>query len=183
MSDSFNPFEGYPVQNKIGDYITVVSDNTGGNVAYAATFNLNPNSGQHEEDVYYVHVQPTVGPTPTPTPTPAPAVKVNLSVSPTQINEGQTATYTVTASSTVNQSITVGYAMSGTATNGTDYKLSGTANQVTIPVGQSSATVTLKSKIDHVTEGTETATMTLQPGSGYKVGRNNQATVSILDSP
>jgi hypothetical protein len=25
--------------------------------------------------------------------------------------------------------------------------------------------------------------MTLQPGSGYKVGRNNQATVSILDSP
>jgi hypothetical protein len=43
--------------------------------------------------------------------------------------------------------------------------------------------VTLKSKADGVTEGTETATMTLQPGSGYKVGRNNQATVSILDSP
>jgi hypothetical protein len=73
--------------------------------------------------------------------------------------------------------------MSGTATNGTDYKLSGTANQVTIPAGQSSATVTLKSKADGVTEGTETATMTLQPGSGYRVSRNNQATVSILDSP
>jgi hypothetical protein len=73
--------------------------------------------------------------------------------------------------------------MSGNATNGTDYKLSGTPNQVTIPAGQSSATVTLKSKADGVTEGTETATMTLQPGSGYKVGRNNQATVSILDSP
>jgi hypothetical protein len=120
--------------------------------------------------------------TPTPTPTPA-RVKVNLSVTPTQINEGQTATYTVTASSTVSQSTTVNYAMSGTATNGTDYKLSGTANQVTIPVGQSSAAVTLKSKADGVTEGTETAIMTLQPGSGYKVGRNNQATVSILDSP
>jgi hypothetical protein len=118
----------------------------------------------------------------TPTPTPAP-IRVNLSVTPTQINEGQTATYTVTASSTVSQSITVGYAMTGTATNGTDYKLSGTANQVTIPAGQSSATVTLKSKADGVTEGTETAIMTLQPGSGYKVGRHNQATVSILDSP
>src|SRR2546427_9630836 len=181
VSNTFNPFEGYPNQSKIGDYINIVSDATGGNVAYSATFNFNPGNGQHEEDVYYVRVAPTAGPTPTPTPTPP--VKVNLSVSPTQINEGQTATYTVTASSTVSQSITVGYAMSGTATNGTDYKLSGTANQVTIPVGQSSATVTLKSKIDHVTEGTETATMTLQPGSGYKVGRNNQATVSILDSP
>jgi hypothetical protein len=69
-SNSFNPFEGYPNQNKIGDYITIVSDNTGGNVAYSATFNLNPNRGQHEEDIYYVRVFPTGAPTPTPTPTP-----------------------------------------------------------------------------------------------------------------
>jgi hypothetical protein len=59
ISNSFNPFEGYPQQNKIGDYITIVSDNTGGNVAYAATFNFNPNTGQHEEDVYYVRVSPS----------------------------------------------------------------------------------------------------------------------------
>ena len=69
MSASFNPFEGYPNQSKIGDYITIVSDATGGNVAYAATFNFNPNNGQHEEDVYYVRVFPAGGPTPTPTPT------------------------------------------------------------------------------------------------------------------
>jgi hypothetical protein len=59
VSDSFNPFEGYPNQSKIGDYITVISDNTGGNVAYSATFNFNASSGQHEEDVYYVRVAPT----------------------------------------------------------------------------------------------------------------------------
>ena len=29
VSAAFNPFEGYPNQNKIGDYITIVSDNTG----------------------------------------------------------------------------------------------------------------------------------------------------------
>jgi hypothetical protein len=58
VSNSFNPFEGYPVQTKIGDYITIVSDNTGGNVAYSATFNFNANRGQHEEDVYYVRVAP-----------------------------------------------------------------------------------------------------------------------------
>jgi len=54
------------VQNKMGDYITIVSDNTGGDVAYPATFNFNPNSGQHEEDVYYVRVSPSGVPTPTP---------------------------------------------------------------------------------------------------------------------
>jgi hypothetical protein len=70
VSDPFNPQEGWPNQNKIGDYITIVSDETGGNVAYAATFNFNPNRGQHEQDVYYVRVFPTGGPTPTPTATP-----------------------------------------------------------------------------------------------------------------
>ncbi len=53
VSNSFNPFLGYPNQNKIGDYITIVSDNLGGNVAYSATFNL-------EEDIYYVRVAPGV---------------------------------------------------------------------------------------------------------------------------
>jgi BNR/Asp-box repeat len=73
VSNAFNPFEGYPNQSKIGDYITMVSDETGGNVAYSATFNFNPNNGQHEEDVYYVRVFPGgQGPTPTPTPTASP---------------------------------------------------------------------------------------------------------------
>ena len=58
VSNPFNPSEGYPNQNKMGDYITIVSDNTGGDVAYAATFNFNPSRGQHEEDVYYVRVAP-----------------------------------------------------------------------------------------------------------------------------
>ena len=58
VSNSFNPLEGWPSQNKIGDYITIVSDNTGGDVAYAATYNFNPSRGQHEQDVYYVRVGP-----------------------------------------------------------------------------------------------------------------------------
>jgi len=59
VSDAFNPSEGYPNQSKIGDYITVVSDNTGADVAYSATFNFNASRNQHEEDVYYVRVSPT----------------------------------------------------------------------------------------------------------------------------
>ncbi len=47
LSIPFNPFIGYPNQQKIGDYITVVSDDASANIAYAATFN-------GEEDIYYV---------------------------------------------------------------------------------------------------------------------------------
>ena len=97
VSASFNPTEGWPQQNKIGDYITIVSDNTGGNVAYSATFNFNPNRGQHEQDVYYVRVFPTGGGTPTPTPTasPTPTATVTPTSTPTP-----TATATPTATST-----------------------------------------------------------------------------------
>jgi hypothetical protein len=65
VSNVFNPFLGYPNQNKMGDYMTIVSDNTGGDVAYAATFNL-------EEDIYYVRVTPGLAPTPSPSPTSTP---------------------------------------------------------------------------------------------------------------
>lgn len=63
VSALFNPFLGYPNQNKMGDYITMVSDNGGGNVAYCATFN-------QEEDIYYLRADPALVPTPTPTPAP-----------------------------------------------------------------------------------------------------------------
>jgi len=95
VSNAFTPFEGYPNQSKIGDYITIVSDETGGNVAYAATFNFNPNRSQHEEDVYYVRVFPGgQGPSPTPTATasPTPTSTPTATVTPTA-----TATPTPTA--------------------------------------------------------------------------------------
>ena len=94
VSDPFTPFEGYPVQQKMGDYITIVSDNTGGDVAYPATFNFNPNSGQHEEDVYYVRVSPSGVPTPTPTPTETPTPTPTPTATPS-------ATPTATATATV----------------------------------------------------------------------------------
>jgi cell division septation protein DedD len=93
VSNSFNPQAGYPQNQKIGDYITIVSDNTGGNVAYAATFNVNPNAvGGHEQDVYYVRVFPSGGgPTPTPTATPTATPTPTSTPTPTA-----TATPTVT---------------------------------------------------------------------------------------
>jgi hypothetical protein len=101
VSNSFNPLEGWPSQDKIGDYITIVSDNTGGDVAYAATFNFNPSRGQHEQDVYYVRVSPTGGATPTPTATASPTPTSTATATPTA-----TATATPTATPTVTPSAT-----------------------------------------------------------------------------
>ena len=56
VSNLFNPFIGYPNQFKIGDYITVVSNDDSANVAYSATFN-------GEEDIYYVRIRPALPPT------------------------------------------------------------------------------------------------------------------------
>ena len=99
VSNAFNPFEGYPNQSKIGDYITIVSDETGGNVAYSATFNFNPNNGQHEEDVYYVRVFPggqAPSPTPTATASPTPTTTATATPTPT-VTPTATATATPTA--------------------------------------------------------------------------------------
>jgi hypothetical protein len=107
VSTSFNPLEGWPNQSKIGDYITIVSDNTGGDVAYSATFNFNPSRGQHEQDVYYVRVSPTGGPTPTPTatasPTPTPTATPTSTATATPT---ATATATPTATPTVTPTAT-----------------------------------------------------------------------------
>jgi len=45
----FDPQIGWPVQQKIGDYYDIVSDNHGAHVAYSATYN-------GEEDLYYLHL-------------------------------------------------------------------------------------------------------------------------------
>jgi hypothetical protein len=70
--------------------------------------------------------------------------------------------------------------MSGQAILGTDYTLSGTPGKVTIPAGQSSATVIMHSieDSDERVDRNEAATMTLSKGSGYKL-LNNTATVTL----
>ena len=49
VSPVFNSTIGWPVQQKMGDYYHMVSDNAGANLAYAATFN-------GEQDVYFLRI-------------------------------------------------------------------------------------------------------------------------------
>ena len=52
VTPRFNHTQGYPQQNKMGDYIDMVSDNRGAHIAYTATFN-------NEQDVYYLFAKPS----------------------------------------------------------------------------------------------------------------------------
>jgi hypothetical protein len=124
---------------------------------------------------------PTPTPSPTPTPTPAP-VTVTVTATPAQVTEGGKGKYTIHASPAVTQDTTVNFSTSGTASLGSDYRLSASST-ATILAGQTSAKVQLKAKKDSAAEGSETATITLQPGSGYNVGSPSQATISITDAP
>jgi len=70
--------------------------------------------------------------------------------------------------------------MSGTAIFGKDYSLSGIFGKITIPAGQTSATVTITA-LKNITRTTDrTATMTIINGPGYfATAPSNTATVII----
>lgn len=51
VSPPFDSSLGYPNQNKLGDYYTLISDDSGAHVAYSATFN-------GEQDLYYLYAFP-----------------------------------------------------------------------------------------------------------------------------
>ena len=81
-----------------------------------------------------------------------------------------------------NTPLTIHYAMSGSATNGTDYTaLSGI---LTLPVGIFSAELTVAPIGDTIAEGSETATFTILPDAAYTVsGTAPSASVTIKDLP
>lgn len=80
-----------------------------------------------------------------------------------------------------NTSITVGFGMTGTAANGTDYN--SLPVSVVIPAGLSETTLTLTPKNNGIITGPELATLTLKPGAGYTTnGSIGVATVTIADA-
>jgi hypothetical protein len=73
--------------------------------------------------------------------------------------------------------------MRGSAQTGRDYTLSGNPGSITIPAGQSFATISLHAIADHVKERNETAIMALVSGSGYKLSGQANATLTIVNGP
>jgi hypothetical protein len=75
-------------------------------------------------------------------------------------------------------SLTVTFTRSGTATPGSDYV--NFPLSLTIPAGQSAATITVTPIDDTLVEDSETLILTLSPSAGYVVGTPTTATVTIF---
>ena len=88
-------------------------------------------------------------------------------------------TFTVTRTGSTTASLDVFYTVTGTATNGTDYTT--LAGSITIPAGQSSATINVGPIDDTDVEGAETVILTLVDAAGYSVGTPSTDTVTIAD--
>ena len=121
---------------------------------------------------------PTPTPSATPTPTPQGTPAVSVTVSPTTVHYNGSATFKITASVRPGSTVTVNYAMGGTAIRGNHYSLSGIYGKATIPAGANSATVTLT--VIKSVQSSKIATMTLSSGSGYTLSSPTSASVTIV---
>jgi len=94
--------------------------------------------------------------------------------------------YRIARTGQTTASLTVNFAVSGTATRNADYQLKHGAtlisgNSITIPVGQSSLDVTLDVMDNGNVELTESAVFALTTGASYEVGEPGSATINIID--
>jgi hypothetical protein len=117
-----------------------------------------------------------------------PPPPVLVTVAATDANAAETATgvtpnpgqFTLTRTGSTNAALTVNVAFSGTATHGVDY--TSIPSTVTFAAGSATALVNLNVTDDSLLENVETATLTLNPGSGYTLGSSTSAAVSIADN-
>ena len=120
---------------------------------------------------------------------------VSVAASKAQVTEGDdTARFTVALSKPAASALTVSYELSGAATQGTtaaggDFTLrrgtaSGTrlAGTVTIPAGQTSATIAVDTHDDALDERDEHLRLTLASGTGYLVAQPAAARLEIADN-
>jgi uncharacterized delta-60 repeat protein len=98
---------------------------------------------------------------------------------------GSAGSFRVFRDQVTNISTRVYFSLGGTATYGSDYSFApATARYgyVDIPAGQASVLITVTPVDDAVWEGTESVTLTLQPGIAYDLGTSRSATVAITDN-
>ncbi|MCZ8324668.1 MAG: putative Ig domain-containing protein [Sphingomonadaceae bacterium] len=105
-----------------------------------------------------------------------------IAVSPVNVAEdgAPNLVFTVTLSQANPSAATsIGYAVSGTATNGTDYAT--ITSPLVIPAGATTGTITVNPTADATIETNETVILTLNAGAGYTVGVPAAATGTILN--
>lgn len=90
-----------------------------------------------------------------------------------------TAVFTIYRRNSTAAALTVRYALSGTAINGIDYQTM--AEEITIPVGKNSASISIKPNDDALVEGAESVILTLLSDPTYQLASPESAAVMLLD--
>lgn len=107
---------------------------------------------------------------------------VNISATdPNAAESGDPGTFTITRTGPTTSALTVNFTVGGTATNGTDYTLIASPGTLVLPAGATSGTITVSPLQDTLSEGNETVVVSLATGSGYGLGAQTSATVTIAD--
>ncbi|MDV2998669.1 MAG: hypothetical protein N5P05_000275 [Chroococcopsis gigantea SAG 12.99] len=112
---------------------------------------------------------------------------VNVSVSPASVleNGSNSIVYTLTRSGTATNPLTVNFSLSGLATLGTDYTVTGATSitgglTATFPAGSNTANIVVTPVGDTTIEPDESVILSLSGSTGYVVGTGS-ATGTILD--
>ena len=116
------------------------------------------------------------------TPPPAPELPtVTVATGVATISEGSadSAYFNVTRSESTADPLTVYYSVGGSATNGIDYESIG--GVMTIPAGNSLATISLTPLNDSIYEGDENVIITLSTDADYLVGGASPAIATIVE--
>ncbi len=115
---------------------------------------------------------------------------VSVAVSPASALESSATglVYTFSRSGDNSSALSINFTSGGTASSGADFATSSSsgtfdfaAGTLTIPAGQSSATVTVDPQDDRLVEGNETVVLTMAAGTGYSVS-GSPATGTISDN-
>jgi N-acetylneuraminic acid mutarotase len=109
-----------------------------------------------------------------------PSVSVTATTPAANETNGTAGVFTIARTGSQTNPLTVNFAISGTATNGTDYTTLGTS--VTIPANVASATVTVAPISDDNVEGSETVILTISSNAAYSIGSPGSNTVTINEA-
>jgi uncharacterized repeat protein (TIGR03803 family) len=111
----------------------------------------------------------------------APTVDVAATIPKVTVGSGKTGIFTLTLSATAGRALTLKYTLSGSAINGTDYKLLTGTSQ--IKAGAKTVEIKIVPRGDLDGAAKKTVTLTLEAGTDYTVGKVGAAQVKIVKAP
>lgn len=157
-----------------------------GTVAFSSTSIVNPSATFNQPGNYVLRLQADDGQAITfddiaITVTDPPTVTVAATVTETSEVDPTPAKFVITRSSVTTDPLTVSFSLTGSAANGVDYAT--TTAQVVIPASAGSAEILITPLADSLSEGDETAILTLTSNPAYILGSAAQASITIHDRP